>query len=241
MLVEQGDNLVEELPNFDVDLLGRRINCMTVSNIIAAIHKACVEQKKITVTHYNVHGFNFSLQLPWFYEFMQSTDITHCDSLGILKAISYMEGRKLPIDYRASYTRLMPELLEHCDHHHLSVFLLGSKPAYLQKALERLRFNYPNTIVNGCDGYFSIEDPSENAAVIQQINLTKPQILIVGMGMPIQENWVRLHQSRLDVNAILTGGAVIDRLAEVVPDCPPPYLLTQDGNGYIACTLSRSV
>lgn len=220
MVTEQGEVLAENLPNFDVDLLGRRINCMTVPSIITAIHNACIEQKKITVSHYNVHGFNFSLQLPWFYEFMQSTDITHCDSLGILNAIGYMEGRKLPIDYRASYTCLMPQLLEHCDRHRLSIFLLGSKPEYSQRALERLRIDYPNAIVNGCDGYFSTDDPLENTAVVHQINSIKPQILIVGMGMPIQENWVRLHQSRLAVNAILMGGAVIDRLAGVVPDCP---------------------
>lgn len=220
MLIEQGDDLAENLPSFDVDLLGRRINCMTVSNIVAAIHTACIEQKKITVAHYNVHGFNFSLQLPWFYEYMQSTDITHCDSLGILNAISYMEGRKIPIGYRASYTCLMPKLLEHCDRHHLSVFLLGSKPEYLQKAVEQLQIDYPNMIIHGRDGYFATDDPSENAAVIHKINSIKPQILIVGMGMPIQENWVRLHQSRLNVNAILTGGAVIDRLAGIVPDCP---------------------
>lgn len=220
MLMKQRDSQVENLPSFEVELLGRRINCITVSNIIAAINNACIEQKKIIVTHYNIHGFNLSLQLPWFYEFMQSTDITHCDSIGMLKAISYMKNRTLPIGYRASYTCLMPKLLEHCDRHHLSVFLLGSKPEYLQRALEHLRIDYPNMIVNGCDGYFSTEDISENAAVIHQINSIKPQILIVGMGMPIQENWVRLHQSRLAVNVILTGGAVIDRLAGAVPDCP---------------------
>jgi N-acetylglucosaminyldiphosphoundecaprenol N-acetyl-beta-D-mannosaminyltransferase len=210
----------ENLPSFDVDLLGRRINCITVPSIITAIDNACAEQKKIVVTHYNVHGFNFSLQLPWFYEFMQSADIRHCDSLGILNAISYMEGRKLPIDYRASYTCLMPQLLEHCDRHHLSVFLLGSKPENLQRALQRLQIDYPNITISGHHGYFATDDPSENAAVIHQINLTKPQVLIVGMGMPVQENWVRLHQNRLNVNAILTGGAVIDRLAGAVPDCP---------------------
>lgn len=220
MFMKQSDSQAENLPSVDVDLLGRRINCVTVSNIVAAIDNACIKQKKIIVAHYNIHGFNLSLQLPWFYEFMQSTDIRHCDSVGILNAINYMEGRNLPINYRASYTCLMPKLLEYCDHHYLSVFLLGSKPEYLQRALERLRIDYPNMIVNGCDGYFSTEDSSKNAAVIHQINSIKPQILIVGMGMPIQENWVRLHQSSLAVNAILMGGAVIDRLAGAVPDCP---------------------
>lgn len=220
MLVKRYERQSENLPSFDVDLLGRRITCMTVPNIVAAIDKACVERRKIVVTNYNVHGFNLTMQIPWLYEFMQNADISHCDSVGIIRAIGYMEGRKMPLDYRASYTRLMPELLEHCDRHHLSVFLLGSKPKYVQMAVERLRAIYPNITINGRDGYFSAQDPAANAAVIQHINACKPQILIVGMGMPIQENWVRLYKDRLAVNAILTGGAVIDRLAGVVPDCP---------------------
>ena len=220
MLVKQYDRQSENLPSFDVDLLGRRITCMTVSNIVAAINSACVEGRKIVVTNYNVHGFNLTMQIPWLYEFMQNADISHCDSVGIIRAIGYMEGRKIPLAYRASYTRLMPQLLEHCDRHHLSVFLLGSKPRYVQMAVERLRNIYPNITIAGRDGYFSAEDPSANAAVIAKINAFKPQILILGMGMPIQENWVRLYKDRLTVNAILTGGAVIDRLAGVVSDCP---------------------
>lgn len=220
MLVKRCDRQSENLPSFDVDLLGRRITCMTVPNIVAAINKACIERRKIVVTNYNVHGFNLTMQIPWLYEFMQNADISHCDSVGIIRAIGYMQGCKIPLDYRASYTRLMPELLEHCNRHHLSVFLLGSKPKYVQMAVERLRAIYPNITIAGRDGYFSAQDPAANAAVISQINACKPQVLIVGMGMPIQENWVRLYKDRLNVNAILTGGAVIDRLAGVVPDCP---------------------
>lgn len=220
MFIKQCDRKPKNLPSFEVDLLGRRITCMTVSNIVAAIDSACVERRKIVVAHYNVHGFNLTMHLPWLYEFMQNANISHCDSVGIIRAIGYMEGRKIPLDYRASYTHLMPELLEHCNRNHLSVFLLGSKPKYMQMAIERLQATYPNINVTGRDGYFSSKDPSANAIVIDQINAVKPHVLIVGMGMPIQENWVRLYKDRLNVNAILTGGAVIDRLAGMVSDCP---------------------
>ena len=99
---------LDRLLSLNVHLLSRRITCMTVPAIVEAIHTACVTKNKITVAHYNVHGFNLSMQLPWFYNFLQGADITHCDGSGILKAISYM-GLKLPIQYRASYTALMPE------------------------------------------------------------------------------------------------------------------------------------
>ncbi|MEC4813032.1 MAG: WecB/TagA/CpsF family glycosyltransferase [Scytonema sp. PMC 1069.18] len=210
---------VETLPNLNVYLLERRITCMTVPAIVEAIYRASVEGKKMTVANYNVHSFNLSMQLPWYYQFLQNAEITHCDSTGILKAIKWM-GLELPIEYRSSYTLLMPKLLTKCNEHKLSVFLLGSKPQSLDTALERLSQKYPKTNFFGHHGYFDKEDREQNEAVIQKINQVKPNVLIVGMGMPLQENWVQQHRSRLSVNAIMLGGAIIDRLAGVVPDCP---------------------
>lgn len=210
---------LDKLAPIRVHLMDRQITCITTSALIEAISKTCAEKGKITIANYNVHSFNLSMQLPWFYNFLQSAEITHCDGAGILKAINYM-GLKLPTEYRVSYTALMPKLLEHCNQHHFSIFLLGSKPQYLELALEHLRKQYPNISLNGHHGYFSTDDSNQNKLVIQKINLAKPQILIVGMGMPIQENWIQKYRSRLNVNVIMPGGAVIDRLAGVVPECP---------------------
>lgn len=209
----------KKTPNFTVYLLERRINCMTVPAIVDAVQKACIDNKKITIANTNIHSFNLSMQLPWFYEFLQSSEIVNCDSVGILKAISYM-GLHLPLDYRASYTLLMPQILDTCNQNRFSVFLLGAEPQILQAALEKLRVQYPHVSFAGHHGYFNKEDQKVNQAVIEQINQVKPNILLVGMGMPIQEFWVKKHRSQLKVNAILLGGAIIDRMAGVVPDCP---------------------
>ncbi|MEA5592807.1 WecB/TagA/CpsF family glycosyltransferase [Rivularia sp. UHCC 0363] len=202
-----------------VYLLERRIDCMSISSIVQAICKACTENKKIVVANYNIHSFNLSMQLPWYYEFLQSAEIANCDSVGILKAIGYM-GLDLPLDYRTSYTLLMPKILESCNNQNFSVFFLGGKPQYLQTALDNLQIEYPQANFAGHHGYFDKKDPQANQAVIDKINDFKPNILVVGMGMPIQEQWVQQHSHGLQVNAIMLGGAIIDRMAGVVPDCP---------------------
>jgi N-acetylglucosaminyldiphosphoundecaprenol N-acetyl-beta-D-mannosaminyltransferase len=204
----------EEYPSFEVYLLGRRISCMTVDAIIESIHRACLEQDKITIANYNVHSFNLSMQLPWFYNFLQGSEFTICDSVGILKAIRYM-GLDVPLAYRASFTLLMPKLLEHCNTHKLSLFLLGSKPEILEHALANICHRYPNIRVNGHHGYFG-----DSREVVEQINTFGTQVLMVGMGMPRQERWILENRASLEVNAILPGGAAIDRLAGVVVDCP---------------------
>jgi N-acetylglucosaminyldiphosphoundecaprenol N-acetyl-beta-D-mannosaminyltransferase len=216
---ESAKSTTENLPSLVVNLLNRQITCITSEAIIREINRACFEDDRIVVANYNVHSFNLSMQLPWFYDFLQNAEIAHCDGSGILKGLSYM-GLDLPMQYRVSYTVLMPKLLESCNEKGLSVFMLGSKDEYVQTALHNLRQQYPNLKVDGHHGYFDRENQSENQAVIDKINQKKPNILLVGMGMPIQENWVKKHRYQLNVNVFLTGGAVIDRLAGMVADCP---------------------
>ncbi|WP_414620699.1 WecB/TagA/CpsF family glycosyltransferase [Calothrix sp. CCY 0018] len=209
----------EKVTALSVYLLGRRIDCMNISSIVEAVRKACIEGKQITVAHYNIHGFNLSLQFPWYHQFLQSADITNCDGMGILKAIAFM-GLDLPLDYRVSYTLLMPEILESCERNEFSVFFLGGKPENLQAAIDNLKLKYPKVRFGGHHGYFDKEDPQVNQAAVEQINQFKPNILIVGMGMPIQEYWVQKHRHSLQANTIMVGGAIIDRMARIVPDCP---------------------
>lgn len=213
------DSQIDKPTALSVYLLERRIDCMSIYSIVEAIHKACRENKKITVANYNIHSFNLSMQLPWYYEFLQSAEIANCDSVGILKAIGYM-GLDLPLDYRTSYTLLMPKVLENCNCKNYSVFLLGGKPQYLQTAIDNLQIKYPKASFGGYHGYFDKQDPQANQLAIEKINQFKPNVLIVGMGMPIQEHWVNQHRHNLQVNAIMLGGAIIDRMAGVVPDCP---------------------
>lgn len=206
-------------PDRTVHLLGRRLTLMTVPAIVGAIAATIEEERRLIVGHYNVHGFNLSMQLPWFHEFLQAADITHCDGMGIIKALGFL-GVQLPQQYRVSYSLLMPALLRECDRRGFKLFLLGAKPATLEAALSNLRQQYPNARFEGQHGYFNRDDPQANVRVVQAINAAQPNILLVGMGMPLQEAWVSAHLGQLQVNAVLMGGAIIDRLAGQVSDCP---------------------
>lgn len=210
---------LSELPNLRVELLGRKITLMTAKAITDEIHKACTEEKKITIASYNVHSFNLSMQLPWFYEFQQSANINRCDGFGILKGLRWM-GMNVPLQYRVSGTTLVPKLLEYGNQHGLSFFFLGAKPQYLQAAIEAVGEKYPQLRIAGHDGYFDKQDDQQNRMIVEQINQFKPSILLVGMGVPIQEQWIQQHSDELKVNVIMPCGAVIDRLAGVVKNSP---------------------
>lgn len=209
----------KSLPNIKINFLNREINFMTIEAILKVIHYACLKKKRLIVASYNVHSLNISMQIPWFYEFQQNADIARCDGTGIIKGIKLM-GIDLPLEYRASGTKLVPRLMKHCNKNGFSLFLLGSKPEYLELALNKQREKYPNLKLAGHHGYFNQEDPIQNQMIIEQINRVNPDILLVGMGMPLQESWIQKNSNHLNTSVILPCGAVIDRLAGLVSDCP---------------------
>jgi N-acetylglucosaminyldiphosphoundecaprenol N-acetyl-beta-D-mannosaminyltransferase len=213
------DKSSSNLPLNYAYLLGRKITCITSDSLLVSIHKACIERRKIIVANYNIHSFNMSVQYSWFFEFLKNADIAHCDGLGIIYALRFM-GYRIPEDYRVSYSVLMPRLLEHCNNNHFSIYLLGAKNQNMQMALENINQRYPNIKISGHHGYFPLNDENINQIIISEINKLKPNVLIVGMGMPIQEYWVQRYHKQLKVNAILLGGAAIDRLAGAVSECP---------------------
>lgn len=221
-------------PIVEAFLLERRITFMTTSSIVDVIDDACLEHKKVVISNYNIHGFNLSMQLPWLYRFHQNADYVHCDGMGILKTANLL-GLNLTNDYHTSYTSLMPKVLNLANQEGYSVFFLGGKPHILEAALKNLNQNYPNAKFFGHHGYFLSDDPVQDSLnqtqVLNLVNEKKPNILVMGMGMPLQEKWVDKNKNNLDVNAIMLGGAIIDRLAGTVPDCP--HLVTQLGLEWI--------
>ncbi|VEP18904.1 Exopolysaccharide biosynthesis protein, WecB/TagA/CpsF family [Hyella patelloides LEGE 07179] len=215
-----------ELNISSVYFFNRRVDLVTIDTVIKAIFKSCRQKVKIVISNYNVHAFNLSMSLPLFLAFHQYADITVCDGMGILKALEFM-GTKIDSKYKVSLTSMIPRLLNKCERESLSVFLLGSKPQNLNKAIEKQKAKHPNLLLAGHHGYFDYKDLNENQIIIDKINKFKPDILIVGMGMPLQELWIQNNYDNLETLVIIPCGAVIDRLAGLVPT--PPRLISNAG------------
>lgn len=97
-----------------------------------------------------------------------------------------------------------------------SVFLFGAKPGVAEKAAENLQKSYPGLVIAGVnDGYFKDDGP-----IIDKINAAKPDFLLVCLGAPKQEKWMRDHAARLDVGLMAGLGGSLDVFAGVVQRAP---------------------
>jgi N-acetylglucosaminyldiphosphoundecaprenol N-acetyl-beta-D-mannosaminyltransferase len=207
---------------FSIYFLSRRIDFMTMEEILKIICSTAILKKKLILASYNVHSFNLSMHMHKLLEYQDDADIARCDGVGIIKGLKLV-GIDIPLNYKISGTELIPKLIERCNRDRLSVFLLGAKPEILTQALSRQQEQYPNLEITGHHGYFNPTESSQNNSAIEQINRFAPDILLVGMGMPTQEIWIQKNQAKINARVIIPCGAVIDRLAGIV-STPPKWV-----------------
>ena len=126
------------------------------------------------------------------------------------------------IPFRYVLTDWISLLAAECVRGHLSLFLLGARPGVAEKAGDYLIKQFPGLNVAGIHhGYFdkSFECP-ENEVVLRAIEASKADILLVGLGMPIQERWLMENWDRLNISVALPVGALFDYLAGEIPRAP---------------------
>ena len=102
------------------------------------------------------------------------------------------------------------------------VWLYGGRDqgALVQLALN-LRRKHPGIrIVGGYSPPFRSLTPEEDDAIAEQINDAKPDVLLVGIGVPKQEKWMVRMRDRLDVPVMCAVGAAFDFHAGRVSQAP---------------------
>jgi N-acetylglucosaminyldiphosphoundecaprenol N-acetyl-beta-D-mannosaminyltransferase len=195
-----------------VQILGVRVAGLTVSALHAHIASYIQARRKALVLHVNVHGLNLAYTQPWLRAFLNGADLVFCDGAGVVLGARIL-GHSIP--QRITYADWMWQLAEFAAPQKLTFFLIGASPGVVDKAADRLRDRFPSLrIVGTHHGYFDKTPGNpQNEAVIQQINAVRPDILVVGFGMPLQEHWLLENWGRIDAHVALTAGAVFDYIS----------------------------
>ena len=100
-----------------------------------------------------------------------------------------------------------------------SIYLFGAAPGVAEKARERLLADFPMAKIVGADHGFC-KTPEEESAVIGRINAAKPDILLVAMGVPKQEEWIVSHRAQLNCGIAIGVGGLFDFASGRIPRAP---------------------
>lgn len=207
-----------------VEILGVSVHLLTISELHHYFLGVVREGQKAVILNVNVHALNLAYSHDWLQTYFNQAEIVFCDGVGVVLAARWL-GHRIP--ERITYADWMWQLAQFAEHHQLSLYFLGGKPNVAQKAAEKIQQRFPNIQIAGTHhGYFD-KQGAENEAIIQQINALRPHILVLGLGMPVQEQWLRDNWSNLQANIALTGGAVFDYLSGQLVRAP--RWMTQNG------------
>ncbi len=162
----------------------------------------------------NAHCFNVSLKNKNYLKALHQAHFVFNDGIGI-KIGARFAG--IDLIENMNGTDLIPKIIHLACEKSKSIFLLGAKEGIAIKAADNLRKRYPGiNIVGTSSGFFS-----DSSAVVEEINKSGAELLIVGMGVPRQELWLADHQSKLEtVKIAVAGGAILDFLSETVKRAP---------------------
>ncbi len=214
-----------------VNVLGVGVDPVTVAELHAKILDFVRDGGHDLVLHANVYGLNLCYRDSELRSFFNAASLVFCDGAGVMLAARIL-GERIP--ERITYADWMWQLAAFAEREGLSLFLLGARPGVAERAAVRLRERHPDLKIAGVHhGYFerAVEAP-ENEAVVAEINAARPDLLLVGLGMPLQERWLLQNWDRLDASVALTGGAVFDYVSGELKR--GPRVLTDNGFEWLA-------
>ncbi len=157
---------------------------------------------------------------PAMREAYQEASLTVADGWPLVEASRWL-GRSLP--ERVAGSDLVPRLIAAGQEMpEFRVFLLGAAPGVGNQAAANIRCRWPGANVCGVlsppRGFES--DATESGEVVETVNLSSPHLLVVGLGAPRQEIWLRQYAPRLNARVAIAAGATIDFLAGVQRRAP---------------------
>lgn len=113
---------------------------------------------------------------------------------------------KQPLQQRVSGIDLMLRLVDVMNQAGKSIYLLGGAPGVANEAATRLLNRFDRLKIAGTHhGFFE-----DDEAMAEEINVTKPDILFVGLGAGRQERWLNHHLAATGAPVGMTIGGSLD-------------------------------
>lgn len=196
-----------------IRILGVKIDNITMSQAVDTVsewmdsddHRMVVTPNPEIVYHAYLH--------PEFKQVLNQADLTLPDGIGVVYGAKIIGT---PLQERVPGFDFCCHTLEKMAATGKRLFLLGGKPGVAEMAVENIKKSYPGIGIAGyCDGYFK-----DDEKVLEQINQSNADFLMVCLGFPRQENWIAKYRDRLSVKVSIGAGGSVDVLAGTVKRAP---------------------
>ena len=165
----------------------------------------------LIVTSANGQVLSLCARKPEIRHLLMQADLIHADGMSLVFASKAFSRTSVP--ERVCTTDFFHDVALVGQERGARMFLLGAAQSVIEAAAGRVQTLYPHLkIVGHASGYMRRE--GEEQRVIDVINAAKPDILWIGLGVPLEQQFAVRNRNRLrNVGLIKTSGGLFDVLS----------------------------
>jgi len=198
-----------------ISLLGIPVDNVTLPEAVEAIVDALDGNEPMQVSFVNADCVNLAFRRADYRQALVESDMVFADGIGVRLA-GKMMGQKV-VD-NVNGTDLFPVLASALEDTGKKIYLLGGKPGVADDVALWLLNRFPGLEIAGYrDGYFSADEEEQ---VIEDIRTSGADLILVALGAPRQELWIRRVLPRLGVKVAIGVGGLFDFFSGRIPRAP---------------------
>lgn len=186
---------------------------LTEAEAISELMKLLHSKMAAAVTYLNLDCLRLAHQRPQYSALLSQMALVLPDGVGVRIATSLVGKQK-----RAHWnvTDLYLQFIAEAARAGARFFLLGGPDGVAEQAALKLAADLPGIQIVGSHTGF-IRD---HAAVVAAINASGADVVLVGMGAPLQEKWLFDHSAALNPSLRICVGALFDWVSGRQPRAP---------------------
>jgi N-acetylglucosaminyldiphosphoundecaprenol N-acetyl-beta-D-mannosaminyltransferase len=187
----------------------------TMSEAIDWIEQRVQQQQKSLLAFVNPDCLNIAYKNTDYHQILQNADRVLPDGIGLNIGCRMLNQALMA---NVNGTDLFPKLCERAAQNGHSLFLLGGLENVAELCAQAMQQRYPGLLIAGVqNGYFTAEQESQ---IIETINNSGANILLVGFGVPRQEFWIAKHYQQLKPTVCFGVGGLFDYYSGRIPRAP---------------------
>lgn len=201
------DSAVEPTSRGDVVFMGTRFDPVTVSRAADLVMEMVASRRTGWVSTVNVAILMMMRQDATLRSYVDDSALILADGQPIVWGSRLMGD---PLPERVTGVDLIEYLCSSCERDGRSVYFLGGTAEVVGTVATRMSRQYPDLRLGFHHGYFSDQEFATRADDVRAFGA---DILIVGMGVPRQEHFIRSQWEHLGVGAAIGVGGSFNVIA----------------------------
>lgn len=211
----------------EIKLFGYRLHPMKGDEVIDRIADAVRRRQRLILANLNLHGMAVMYDSPGMARLHAQPDCqVIIDGMPIVFLANLMLKANLERTKRTTSLDFYDDLFALANAEQWKIAYIGGRQWVIDAGLAKLQALHPQLQIQGRNGYFDITDfapDSVHSEILDWLRDYSPDIVIVGMGMPRQEEWIEAVQRLIDARVFMPTGAYLDYQAGA-QHAPPRWL-----------------